>query len=84
MAICIAIREDATGGRLYYDGCALISLNGEILKQGEQFFEDVEVSVAKVDLDEIASFRAAVASQQVEMAGKKEPKYPFVEVDFDL
>ena len=38
------------GGRLYYDGCALISLNGEILKQGEQFsVEDVEVSVAKVD-----------------------------------
>ena len=73
------------GGRLYYDGCALISLNGEILKQGEQFsVEDVEVSVAKVDLDEIVSFRAAVASQQVEMAGKKEPKYPFVEVDFDL
>ena len=73
------------GGRLYYDGCALISLNGEILKQGEQFsVEDVEVSVARVDLDEIVSFRAAVASQQVEMAGKKEPKYPFVEVDFDL
>ena len=52
------------GGRLYYDGCALISLNGEILKQGEQFsVEDVEVSVARVDLDEIVSFRAAVASQ---------------------
>ena len=72
---------------MYLDGCittALISLNGEILKQGEQFsVEDVEVSVA-VDLDEIVSFRAAVASQQVEMAGKKEPKYPFVEVDFDL
>jgi len=63
----------------------LISLNGEILKQGEQFsVRDVEVNVAKVDLDEIVSFRAAVASQQVEMAGKREPRYPFVEVDFDL
>lgn len=33
------------GGRLYYDGCAMIALNGELVKQGRQFFVDTEVEV---------------------------------------
>ena len=79
-----ANQRGCDGGRLYYDGCAMISLNGDILKQGEQFsVRDVEVCVAKVDLDEISSFRGSLSSQQVEMAQQKET-YPFVEVDFNL
>ena len=32
------------GGRLYYDGCACIAVNGEIVAQGKQFdVNDVEV-----------------------------------------
>ncbi|KAK3073844.1 glutamine-dependent NAD(+) synthetase [Teratosphaeriaceae sp. CCFEE 6253] len=42
------------GDRLYYDGCALIMSNGEVLAQGSQFsLRDVEVQTAVVDLDTI-------------------------------
>lgn len=45
-------------GRLYFDGCASITLNGSVLAQGSQFsLRDVEVVTATVDLDEIVSYR---------------------------
>lgn len=41
-------------GREYYDGCALIIVNGEIKAQASQFsLNDVEVISATVDLDEV-------------------------------
>ncbi|KAI4238242.1 MAG: hypothetical protein L6R40_005782 [Gallowayella cf. fulva] len=41
-------------GREYFDGCALIAINGEIVAQASQFsLNDVEVCSATVDLDEI-------------------------------
>lgn len=33
------------GGRLYYDGCSMIAVNGELVSQGRQFFLDDEVEV---------------------------------------
>ena len=40
--------------RLYWDGCALIILNGEILEQGSQFsLNEVEVISATADLDQL-------------------------------
>ncbi|KAL8799923.1 MAG: hypothetical protein Q9182_005542 [Xanthomendoza sp. 2 TL-2023] len=41
-------------GREYFDGCALIAINGDIVAQASQFsLNDVEVCSATVDLDEI-------------------------------
>ncbi|KMU82271.1 NAD synthetase 1 [Coccidioides immitis H538.4] len=41
------------GERLYYDGCSMIVVNGEIVAQGTQFsLNDVEVVTATVDLEE--------------------------------
>ena len=41
-----ANQRGCDGDRMYYDGCALIALNGEIIAQGDQFgLEDVDVVV---------------------------------------
>lgn len=46
------------GERLYYDGCSMIIVNGEIVAQGSQFsLKDVEVITATVDLEEVRAFR---------------------------
>ena len=48
------------GGRTYYDGCAMIVVNGKIVAQGPQFdMEDVTVVTATIDLDDVRSYRAA-------------------------
>jgi NAD+ synthase (glutamine-hydrolysing) len=48
------------GGRMYYDGCAMICVNGRIVAQGPQFdVEDVAVVTAAVDLEDVRSYRAA-------------------------
>lgn len=44
-----ANQRGCDGGRLYYDGCACIVLNGEVLAQGSQFsLHDVEVPPAPI------------------------------------
>tara|TARA_B100000795_G_scaffold179210_1_gene135643 strand:- start:586 stop:1188 length:603 start_codon:yes stop_codon:yes gene_type:complete len=63
------------GGRLYYDGCACIVLNGEVLAQGSQFsLQDVEVVTATVDLEAVRSMRSTFAarSRQAERQGPSE------------
>lgn len=53
-----ANQRGCDGGRLYYDGCACVALNGQLLAQGSQFsLREVEVVVATVDLDEVVSYR---------------------------
>lgn len=53
-----ANEKGCDGGRLYFDGCACVALNGSLLAQGAQFgLSDVEVVTATVDLDEVASYR---------------------------
>ncbi|OQO07665.1 hypothetical protein B0A48_07362 [Cryoendolithus antarcticus] len=48
------------GDRLYYDGCALIAINGQVLAQGSQFsLRDVEVHTATVDLESIWASRTS-------------------------
>jgi len=57
------------GGRLYYDGCAMIVCNGEILAQAEQFdVRDVQVITATVDLDDVRSYRASLPSFGIQAA----------------
>ena len=44
-----ANQQGCDGDRLYYDGCAMIIINGEVVAQGSQFsLNDVEVVTATV------------------------------------
>lgn len=55
-----ANQRGCDGDRLYYDGCALIVVNGSVVAQGAQFgLKDVEVVTATVDLDDVRSYRVA-------------------------
>ena len=60
------------GGRLVFDGCCLVSVNGDIVAQGPQFtLDEVNVTIATVDLDDVTSYRSNVGSRgpQVERGG---------------
>ena len=60
------------GGRLYFDGCCLVAVNGSIVAQGLQFnLNEVNVTVATVDLDDVTAFRSNTSSRgpQVERGG---------------
>ena len=78
-----ANQQGCDGGRLYFDGCALIAQNGDILAQGSQFsLKDVEVVTATADLHTVRSYRGAKASRAVQ-ASQAEP-LPQIDVDFDI
>mmetsp|Transcript_33983 Transcript_33983/g.82190 ORF Transcript_33983/g.82190 Transcript_33983/m.82190 type:complete len:741 (+) Transcript_33983:63-2285(+) len=48
------------GGRTYYDGCAMIAVNGRIVAQAPQFdVHDVHVVTATIDLEDVRSYRAS-------------------------
>jgi len=62
-----ANQQGCDGGRLYYDGCALVACNGAVVAQGSQFgVSEVEVVTAVVDVDAVRSFRMAIASRSVQ------------------
>ncbi len=64
--------------RQYFDGCALIVLNGEVLAQASQFsLKDVEVISAIVDLDQIWNARFQPARR---MQASAEPAYKKVKL----
>ena len=78
-----ANQQGCDGGRLYFDGCALIALNGEIVAQGSQFsLNDVEVVTATVNLEEVRSKRGAIISRMVQ-ASQSDP-VPRISAGFDL
>ncbi|KAL0542350.1 hypothetical protein IC582_022455 [Cucumis melo] len=63
--------QGCDGGRLYYDGCACVVVNGDLVAQGSQFsLKDVEVVVAHVDLDAVASLRGSISSFQEQASYK--------------
>ncbi|KAI8100054.1 uncharacterized protein BX664DRAFT_322756 [Halteromyces radiatus] len=73
-------QQGCDGDRLYYDGCAMIVLNGDIVAQGSQFsLRDVEVVTATVDLEDIRSHRARMASRGIQ-ASFSQP-YERIELD---
>ncbi|XP_034869399.1 glutamine-dependent NAD(+) synthetase isoform X6 [Mirounga leonina] len=79
----LANQKGCDGDRLYYDGCALIAMNGRIFAQGAQFsLDDVEVLTATLDLEDVRSYRAEVSSRN--LAASKVSPYPRVKVDFAL
>ncbi|CAM9104348.1 unnamed protein product [Ectocarpus fasciculatus] len=66
------------GGRLYYDGCALIVVNGDVVAQAAQFsLADVEVITATVNLEDVRSYRASVSSRMEQASGAR--RLPTVE-----
>ncbi|KAL2076248.1 hypothetical protein VTL71DRAFT_1191 [Oculimacula yallundae] len=77
-----ANQQGGDGDRLYYDGSAMIIVNGQVVAQGSQFsLADVEVVTATVDLEDVRSYRssksrAAQATQQ--------PSYERVEASMSL
>ncbi|KAG5518693.1 hypothetical protein PMAC_002662 [Pneumocystis sp. 'macacae'] len=62
--VCIylyANQQGCDGDRLYYDGSAMIIVNGFIVAQGPQFsLNDVDVVSATIDLDDIRSYRNGI------------------------
>ncbi|GLU06039.1 hypothetical protein SLE2022_231050 [Rubroshorea leprosula] len=63
--------QGCDGGRLYFDGCSCVVVNGEVVAQGSQFsLRDVEVVVAQVDLDAVASLRGSISSFQEQASCK--------------
>lgn len=55
-----ANQRGCDGDRLYYDGCALIVVNGQVVAQASQFgLQEVETISATVDLDSVRSYRAS-------------------------
>lgn len=79
-----ANQKGCDGDRLYYDGCALIAINGKILAQGKQFsLDDVEVVTATVDLEEVRNHRANVMSRGLQ-SSLADLKYEHVDVEIEL
>ncbi|EIM86628.1 glutamine-dependent NAD synthetase with GAT domain-containing protein [Stereum hirsutum FP-91666 SS1] len=64
-----ANQQGCDGDRLYYDGCAMIAINGHIIAQGSQFsLNDVEVVSATIDIEDVRAHRAK-SSRSMQAAG---------------
>ncbi|TVY37578.1 Glutamine-dependent NAD(+) synthetase [Lachnellula subtilissima] len=70
------------GERMYYDGCAMIVVNGNIVAQGSQFsLHQVEVVTATVDLEEVRTYRNFKSRN---MQAINQPSFERIEVDISL
>ncbi|KAF9005960.1 hypothetical protein BDQ17DRAFT_1352471 [Cyathus striatus] len=77
-----ANQQGCDGDRLYYDGCALIAVNGRVVAQGSQFsLNDVEVVSATVDIEDVRAHRAK-SSRSMQAAVAE--RYHRIEVPFAL
>ncbi|KAI1895956.1 hypothetical protein AGOR_G00112110 [Albula goreensis] len=77
-----ANQRGCDGDRLYYDGCAMIAINGDIVAQGKQFtLDDVDVVTATLDLEDVRSYRGERCHPHVESEHKP---YHRVKVSFSL
>jgi len=78
-----ANQQGCDGNRLYFDGSAMIFLNGELLAQASQFSPtDVEVITANIDLDDIRAFRGSIISRSTQAS--RTTHVQRVEVDFHI
>ncbi|KAG8383558.1 hypothetical protein BUALT_Bualt04G0026100 [Buddleja alternifolia] len=76
-------QQGCDGGRLYYDGCSCIVVNGDVVAQCSQFsLKDAELVVAQVDLDAVASLRGSISSFQEQASCK--PKVSSVSLPYKL
>ncbi|KAG7093662.1 glutamine-dependent NAD(+) synthetase [Marasmius oreades] len=75
-------QQGCDGDRLYYDGCAMIVVNGEVVAQGSQFsLNDVEVLTATIDIEDVRSYRLRHSRN---MQAAQAESYHRIEVDSDL
>ncbi|XP_075156272.1 NAD synthetase [Haematobia irritans] len=71
------------GQRVFFNGCSAVALNGEIVARGKQFsLQDVEVTLATIDLEEIRAYRVSQRSR-CSMAASA-PTYPRINCDFEM
>uniref|UniRef100_M1AVY3 Glutamine-dependent NAD(+) synthetase n=1 Tax=Solanum tuberosum TaxID=4113 RepID=M1AVY3_SOLTU len=71
--------QGCDGGRLYYDGCSCVVVNGDMVAQGSQFsLKDVEMVFAQIDLDAVASLRSSISSFQEQASCKTKVSKVFV------
>ncbi|XP_051235970.1 glutamine-dependent NAD(+) synthetase isoform X3 [Dicentrarchus labrax] len=65
-----ANQRGCDGDRVYYDGCALVAINGDIVAQGAQFsLNDVEVITATLDLEDVRNYRGELCQPHMSRAG---------------
>lgn len=77
-----ANQQGCDGDRLYYDGCAMIALNGQVIAQGSQFsLNDVEIVSATIDIEDVRSHRSH-KSRGMQAAGAE--RYQRIEVPMAL
>ncbi|KAF7645160.1 hypothetical protein LDENG_00208730, partial [Lucifuga dentata] len=77
-----ANQRGCDGDRLYYDGCAMVAINGDVVAQGAQFsLDDVEVVTANLDLEDVRSYRGEVCHPNLDYEPKPCHR---VKVDFSL
>jgi len=77
-----ANEQGCSGDRLYYDGSAMIVVNGEVVAQGSQFsLNDVEVITAVVDIEAVRAYRFAPSRG---MQSLQAPPYERIETTFCL
>ncbi|KAL1741215.1 hypothetical protein HDZ31DRAFT_45915 [Schizophyllum fasciatum] len=78
-----ANQQGCDGDRLYYDGCPLIAVNGEIVAQGTQFsLDDVQVVSATIDVEDVRAHRHGKMSWGMQASGAA--RYQRIEVNFAL
>lgn len=71
------------GQRVIFNGCSCIAVNGSIISRGKQFaLQDVEITVATVDLEDIRTFRNSKRSLAFKAAAS--PSYPRISVNMVL
>eukprot|EP00760_Papus_ankaliazontas_P007678 PhM_4_TR13451/c0_g1_i1/m.51038/K01950/E6.3.5.1, NADSYN1, QNS1, nadE; NAD+ synthase (glutamine-hydrolysing) len=78
-----ANQRGCDGNRLYFDGCSMVYLNGDLVAQAKQFsLRDVEVVTATVDLVDIRAYRGSINSRNVQAANQT--NIPRVDADITL
>ncbi|XP_058064465.1 glutamine-dependent NAD(+) synthetase [Anopheles bellator] len=71
------------GQRVYFNGCSAVALNGAVIARGQQFaLDEVEVTFATFDLDDIQAYRGALRSRSLLAASTL--TYPSVLVRTEL
>ena len=84
-AYLFANHKGGDGGRLYFDGCCLICVNGEFIAQGSQFsVSDVEVITATIDLNDIHSYRQGYKASQEQASTTAIKPLPSIDISLDF
>lgn len=79
-----ANQKGCDGGRLYFDGCAMIYVNGGCVAQGSQFegLDEVEMVFATVSLSDVRSFRSNFIARSFQASSTA--SVPRIDIDFRL